>query len=126
MRTFAIQQPPGAPEDSQSLTDDPAKKDGDSLISKTSPTIMRTNNKDQEDMSSGSSTPTLRVNPSWKPVVTPELPPLRDIGFDIDSILDRLLSVRGGRPGNQVQLLEEELLLLCKKARDIFISQPML
>ena len=45
---------------------------------------------------------------------------------DLDSIIDRLLEVRGSRPGKQVQLLEAEIRHLCTKAREIFISQPIL
>jgi len=45
---------------------------------------------------------------------------------DLDSIIDRLLEVRGSRPGKQVQLLETEIRCLCTKAREIFISQPIL
>jgi hypothetical protein len=48
------------------------------------------------------------------------------IVLDVDSIIDRLLEVRGSRPGKQVNLLEAEVRALCKKAREIFISQPML
>ena len=46
--------------------------------------------------------------------------------MDLDSIIDRLLEVRGSRPGKQVQLLEAEIRYLCTKAREIFISQPIL
>ena len=46
--------------------------------------------------------------------------------IDLDSIVDRLLEGRGSRPGKQVQLLEQEIRFLCTKARDIFISQPIL
>jgi hypothetical protein len=45
---------------------------------------------------------------------------------DLDSIIDRLLEVRGSRPGKQVQLLEAEIRYLCTKGREIFISQPIL
>jgi serine/threonine-protein phosphatase PP1 catalytic subunit len=45
---------------------------------------------------------------------------------DLDSVIDRLLEVRGSRPGKQVQLLENEIRYLCTKAREIFISQPIL
>lgn len=45
---------------------------------------------------------------------------------DVDSIIDRLLEVRGSRPGKQVQLLETEIRFLCTKAREIFIAQPIL
>ncbi len=46
--------------------------------------------------------------------------------LDVDSIITRLLEVRGSRPGKQVQLLETEIRGLCMKAREIFISQPIL
>ena len=46
--------------------------------------------------------------------------------MDLDSIIDRLLEVRGSRPGKQVQLLESEIRYLCTKSREIFISQPIL
>lgn len=32
----------------------------------------------------------------------------------------------GARPGKQVQLLEGEIKMLCVKARDIFMQQPIL
>jgi serine/threonine-protein phosphatase PP1 catalytic subunit len=48
----------------------------------------------------------------------------RDI--NVDSIIERLLSVRGTRPGKQVDLEEREIRGLCLKAREIFISQPVL
>ena len=46
--------------------------------------------------------------------------------IDLDSIIDRLLEVRGSRPGKQVGLGEHEIRFLCTKAREIFISQPIL
>ncbi|KAF9357384.1 Serine/threonine-protein phosphatase pp1 [Mortierella sp. NVP85] len=46
--------------------------------------------------------------------------------IDIDSIIERLLEVRGSRPGKQVQLAEQEIKFLCTSAREIFISQPIL
>jgi serine/threonine-protein phosphatase PP1 catalytic subunit len=51
---------------------------------------------------------------------------MADQEVDLDSIIDRLLEVRGSRPGKQVQLLEAEIRFLCTKAREIFISQPIL
>lgn len=45
---------------------------------------------------------------------------------DLDSIVDRLLAVRGSRPGKHVQLQEHEVKYLCTKAREIFIQQPIL
>lgn len=46
--------------------------------------------------------------------------------IDVDSIIARLLEVRGSRPGKQVQLAEHEVRGLCVKAREIFLSQPIL
>ena len=51
-------------------------------------------------------------------MATPEL--------DIDSVIERLLEVRGSRPGKQVNLAEHEVRALCLKAREIFMSQPVL
>ncbi|CAO3590881.1 unnamed protein product [Absidia cylindrospora] len=45
---------------------------------------------------------------------------------NVDSVIDQLLEVRGSRPGKQVQLGEHEIRFLCQKARDIFMSQPIL
>jgi serine/threonine-protein phosphatase PP1 catalytic subunit len=46
--------------------------------------------------------------------------------IDVDSIIQRLLEVRGNRPGRNVSLQEGEIRGLCMKAREIFISQPIL
>lgn len=46
--------------------------------------------------------------------------------FDIDSVIQRLLEVRGSRPGKTVILGEHEIKNLCLKAREIFINQPVL
>lgn len=46
--------------------------------------------------------------------------------IDVDSIIQRLLEVRGSRPGKPVQLAENEIKGLCTKAREIFINQPVL
>lgn len=45
---------------------------------------------------------------------------------DVDSIIDKLLEVRGAKPGKTVQLTEQEITQLCNKAREVFISQPIL
>ncbi|KAL2911696.1 type 1 serine/threonine-protein phosphatase catalytic subunit glc7 [Polyrhizophydium stewartii] len=45
---------------------------------------------------------------------------------DVDSIIERLLEVRGSRPGKQVQLTEAEIRFLCVKSREIFLNQPVL
>jgi len=46
--------------------------------------------------------------------------------LNIDSIIARLLEVRGSRPGKNVQLSEYEIRGLCLKSREIFLSQPIL
>ena len=46
--------------------------------------------------------------------------------FEIDAIIDRLLEVRGSKPGRAVQLSEAEIRELCYRSREIFISQPIL
>ncbi|CAH1380898.1 serine/threonine-protein phosphatase alpha-2 isoform [Tribolium castaneum] len=46
--------------------------------------------------------------------------------LNIDSIIARLLEVRGARPGKNVQLTESEIRGLCLKSREIFLSQPIL
>ena len=46
--------------------------------------------------------------------------------FDVDAIIDRLLEVRGSKPGRAVQLSEAEIRELCHRSREIFISQPIL
>jgi len=44
----------------------------------------------------------------------------------IDTIISKLLEVRGSRPGKQVNLTEVEIRDLCTSARDIFMNQPVL
>lgn len=46
--------------------------------------------------------------------------------LEVDSIIDRLLEVRNGRPNKQVNLGEHEIRSLCIRAREIFMSQPVL
>lgn len=46
--------------------------------------------------------------------------------FDVDKIIEKLLHVKGSKPGKQVNLLEGEIQSLVTKAKDIFISQPIL
>jgi serine/threonine-protein phosphatase PP1 catalytic subunit len=45
---------------------------------------------------------------------------------DIDNIIEQLLSVRGSRPGRQVNLTENEIRWLCVKSKGIFTNQPVL
>ncbi|KAF0701320.1 Aste57867_8170 [Aphanomyces stellatus] len=44
----------------------------------------------------------------------------------VDGIIDKLLSVRGARPGKQVNLMEDELKFLCVHSKKCFLAQPML
>ena len=46
--------------------------------------------------------------------------------LNIDSIIARLLEVRGSKPGKNVQLAEHEIRGLCLKSRELFLSQPIL
>jgi serine/threonine-protein phosphatase PP1 catalytic subunit len=63
---------------------------------------------------------------------SPAAPPIAPVGTPaekdfVDSIIERLLAVKGDRPGRQVQLQEEEIRELCIKARNVFLSQmPLL
>jgi serine/threonine-protein phosphatase PP1 catalytic subunit len=45
---------------------------------------------------------------------------------DLDNIIEQLLSVRGSRPGRQVNLTENEIRWLCMKGKEIFTNQPVL
>lgn len=46
--------------------------------------------------------------------------------MDVNAIIDKLLDVRGARPGKQVNLSEAEIRALCVRAREVFMSQPVL
>lgn len=46
--------------------------------------------------------------------------------INIDSVITRLLEVKGSKPGKQVNLTENEISIICLKSRDVFITQPML
>lgn len=46
--------------------------------------------------------------------------------IEVDNIIEQLLSVRGARPGRQVNLTEAEVRWLCLRSRDVFVSQPVL
>ena len=45
--------------------------------------------------------------------------------FDVDSIIDKLLEVRGARPGKEVNLPEEQIKQLIAKATVVLMSQPV-
>ena len=44
----------------------------------------------------------------------------------VDAVLEKLLAVRGERPGKQVALEDNEIRMLCVRAREVFMSQPIL
>jgi serine/threonine-protein phosphatase PP1 catalytic subunit len=46
--------------------------------------------------------------------------------LDVHVIIDKLLDVRGARPGKQVTLTEAEIRFLCVKSREVFMTQPVL
>ena len=46
--------------------------------------------------------------------------------IEVDNIIEQLLSVRGARPGRQVNLTEAEIRWLCNTAKEIFAAQPVL
>lgn len=45
---------------------------------------------------------------------------------DLENTIEKLLEVRGGKPGRLVQLTEAELKVLCSKCREVYLSQPAL
>ena len=44
----------------------------------------------------------------------------------IDAVIERLLSVRRARPRTEVDLLDEDIVAVCRTARRVFLAQPML
>ncbi|KAJ8598120.1 hypothetical protein CTAYLR_007398 [Chrysophaeum taylorii] len=44
----------------------------------------------------------------------------------VDGVLEKLLAVRGERPGKQVALEDNEIRMLCVRAREVFMNQPIL
>jgi len=46
--------------------------------------------------------------------------------LEVDSIIEKLLSVRKEKPGTQVNLLQEDIVAILAKAREVFLSQHML
>lgn len=46
--------------------------------------------------------------------------------LDVDVVIQKLLEVRGSRPGKQVQLTEAEIRGLINKSKEIFMAQPCL
>lgn len=45
--------------------------------------------------------------------------------INVDSIIEKLLSVKNSKVPKQVNLLENEIKGLCHKSRDIFMQQPI-
>lgn len=48
------------------------------------------------------------------------------VDIDVDKVIEKLLEVRGSKPGKQVNLTENDIKGLCNKTREIFLSQPIL
>ncbi len=48
------------------------------------------------------------------------------IDIDVDNILDKLLEAKDKKASRQVNLTENEIRGLCIKAREVFLSQPIL
>ena len=46
--------------------------------------------------------------------------------INVDNIIERLVAVRGGKPGKTVNLSEIEIRALLVKTREVLLSQPML
>ena len=46
--------------------------------------------------------------------------------YQVDSIIDKCLEVRGARPGKLVKLEEKEILWLCAQSKELFLVQPNL
>lgn len=44
----------------------------------------------------------------------------------MDGMINKLLEVRGKKPGKNVQLSEDDIKYLCTKSRELFIAQPNL
>eukprot|EP00915_Cephaloidophora_sp_WS-2016_P002931 GHVH01003975.1.p1 GENE.GHVH01003975.1~~GHVH01003975.1.p1 ORF type:complete len:306 (+),score=50.72 GHVH01003975.1:1287-2204(+) len=51
---------------------------------------------------------------------------MASIDIDVDVIIEKLLEVRGSRPGKVVQLTENEIRGLCQRSKEIFVTQPIL
>jgi len=49
-----------------------------------------------------------------------------NVDVNVDVVIEKLLEVRGSRPGKHVNIPEADIRALCHKAREIFISQPVL
>lgn len=45
---------------------------------------------------------------------------------DLDDVISRLVAAKDKKPGTSVDLAEEEVTEICKQAREVFLSQPML
>lgn len=48
------------------------------------------------------------------------------MSLDVDAMIEKLLEVRGSKPGKQVQLAENDIKNLVLKSREILLAQPPL
>lgn len=51
---------------------------------------------------------------------------MADGSLEVDSVIEKLLELRGCRPGKTASLQEDEIRALCINAREIFLSEPIL
>eukprot|EP00397_Hematodinium_sp_SG-2012_P014564 GEMP01014808.1.p1 GENE.GEMP01014808.1~~GEMP01014808.1.p1 ORF type:complete len:303 (+),score=32.57 GEMP01014808.1:46-954(+) len=51
---------------------------------------------------------------------------MAQVDVDLENTIEKLLEVRGGKPGRLVQLVDSELRTLCSKCREVFLGQPAL
>lgn len=51
---------------------------------------------------------------------------ISDDDLNVDNLITRLLEARGCRAGKVIQMSDNEITALCRKSREIFLSQPML
>jgi len=67
---------------------------------------------------------TAAEEPASPPALEFPPPPMGDPR--VAACVEELLSVRGERAGTEVHLPEEDIIFVCRKAREVFLSQPML
>jgi serine/threonine-protein phosphatase PP1 catalytic subunit len=46
----------------------------------------------------------------------------KKLDLDVDKIIEKLLSVKGAKPGKAVNLTEADIKGLCNRSRDIFLD----
>jgi len=93
---------------------------------KDKPTTAPTTQTVQTTTTTTTPTPTTTTTTTPAPTTTTTSDSKGKLTIDLDKIIERLLEVRGKRPGKHVNLTENEIRTLCLKSREVFISQPIL